>query len=68
VAKEAQLIGLTGWVRNPDDGRVEAYAAGTEAQLDRLAGRLYQGPPMSIVRGVEQIEAEMQQLSSFDTK
>lgn len=68
VAEHAQAIGLTGWVRNLDDGRVEAYAVGTAAQLDRLAARLYQGPPMSTVRGVEQREAEMQQLSSFLTK
>jgi len=68
VAEEARSLGLTGWVRNLDDGRVEAYAVGTEAQLDQLAGRLHQGPPVSIVRGLEQIEAEMQQLSSFHTK
>jgi len=68
VESTARNIGLTGWVRNLDDGRVEAYAVGTTAQLDELAARLYQGPPLSDVRGLEQIEAEMQQLSSFLTK
>jgi acylphosphatase len=68
VAEEAQALGLTGWVRNLDDGRVEAYAIGTPAQLDSLAARLHMGPPLSSVRGLEQIEAEMQQLSSFLTK
>jgi acylphosphatase len=68
VEAEAQSIGVTGWVRNLDDGRVEVYAAGAPEQLDRLAARLHQGPPQSIVRGLEQLEAEMQQLNSFHTK
>ena len=68
VEEEARAIGLAGWVRNLDDGRVEAYAVGTPAQLDRLAARMHQGPPQSLIRGLEQIEAEMQQLSSFHTK
>jgi len=59
---------VAGWVRNLDDGRVEAYAIGTPEELDDLAARLHLGPPLSDVRGLEQIEAEMQQLSSFLTK
>ena len=64
----ARDIGVTGWVRNLDDGRVEAYAVGAPEQLDELAAHLHQGPRLSEVRGLEQIEAEMQQLSSFLTK
>src|SRR6185312_12241701 len=47
VERSGQNIGVTGWVRNLDDGRVEAYAVGTPAQLDELAARLHQGPPLS---------------------
>lgn len=68
VEEQARAIGVTGWVRNLDDGRVEAYAVGTPGQLDQLAARLHQGPPHSTVRGLEQVESEMQQLSSFHTK
>jgi acylphosphatase len=68
VEYEARAIGVTGWVRNLDDGRVEAYAMGTPEQLDTFAARLHQGPLMAIVRGLEQLEAEMQQLGSFHTK
>lgn len=32
----AQLLGLTGWVRNNWDGSVELEAQGTSGQLDRL--------------------------------
>jgi acylphosphatase len=68
VERAAREIGVTGWVRNLDDGRVEAYAVGTPEQLDELAAHLHRGPRLSEVRGLEQIEAEMQQLSSFLTK
>jgi len=52
-------------VRNEDDGRVQVYAIGTPEQLNRLAAFLYQGPRMAEVRGVEEQEAAVQQLSSF---
>ena len=68
VERTARDIGVTGWVRNLDDGRVEAYAVGTPEQLDELAANLHRGPRLSEVRGREPIEAEMQQLSSFLSK
>lgn len=61
----ADRIGLRGWVRNEDDGRVQVYATGTRDQLNKLAGFLHQGPRMADVRGVEEREAAVQQLSSF---
>jgi acylphosphatase len=68
VEKNACEIGLSGWVRNEDDGRVQVYAAGTSDQLTRLAALLYQGPRMAEVRTVEEREAAVQQLSSFRSK
>jgi acylphosphatase len=58
-------MGVRGWVRNEDDGRVHVYAIGTVDQLRRLAALLYQGPRFAEVRGVEEQEAPMQQLNSF---
>ena len=54
-----------GWVRNEDDGRVQVYATGTSDQLRQLTAVLYKGPRMADVRGVEEQEAAVQQLSSF---
>jgi acylphosphatase len=65
VEKNATRMGLRGWVRNEDDGRVQVYAIGTADQLNQLAGLLHQGPRMADVRGVEEQEAPMQQLNSF---
>jgi acylphosphatase len=65
VQKQAVSIGLTGYTRNLDDGRVEVYASGTASQLEELAGRLWQGPPMSDVRGVEEHESAPEKVSGF---
>ena len=53
AARVARELGLTGWVRNLSDGRVEAYAAGPVRRLEDFEGRLRQGPPAGEVRGVE---------------
>jgi len=65
VELAAHELGLTGWVRNLADGRVEVYAAGTKKQLDELDGRLWRGPRWGDVRGVEVKEAALEQRSGF---
>ena len=66
--QQARDLELHGWARNEDDGRVQVYAVGRRIALDRLAALLHQGPPMALVRTVEQHEAGVQQLSSFHTE
>ncbi len=68
VRKHAHYLGLTGWVRNEPDGRVQVYAVGSPDALNELAGWLHKGPPTATVRGVEEREAAVQQLSSFQSR
>jgi acylphosphatase len=63
--RAATELGLSGYARNLDDGRVEVYAAGPVKKLDELAGSLRQGPRWSDVRGVEEQEAEICEFGSF---
>lgn len=63
--RAAVELGLTGYTRNLDDGRVEVYAVGPVAKLSELAGRLHRGPHWSDVRGVEEQEAAIQEYGSF---
>ena len=42
--REAQSLGLTGWVRNLPDGRVEAVLQGTREQVERMIKWCYRGP------------------------
>jgi acylphosphatase len=61
----ATELGLSGYARNLDDGRVEVYAAGTDQALEALAGMLHRGPRWADVRGVEEQEAAVQESGDF---
>ena len=58
-------LGLRGYARNLDDGRVEVYAVGPVTKLSELAGMLHRGPRWGDVRGVEEQEAAVQEYGSF---
>jgi acylphosphatase len=63
--RAAADLHINGYTRNLDDGRVEVYAVGTPEQLSELAGRLWKGPRVADVRGVEESEAAVQQYDTF---
>lgn len=53
VVERARGLGLSGWVRNRADGRVEAVAEGEPDALERFAAALADGPLLARVDGVE---------------
>lgn len=63
--EQAQLFGITGWVRNLPDGRVEVMASGAETQLKQLHEWLKQGPDMARVTDLKTEEIEYQKFESF---
>ena len=65
VERAAAELGLAGYTRNLDDGRVEVYAVGSPAKLAELNQRLAKGPRFADVRGVEEQEAAVQAYESF---
>jgi acylphosphatase len=67
VKSKAQKLGLTGWVRNTDDGRVEILAQGKKEKLEQLVKLCEKGPFLSEVKSVQvQWEKEKEQLQSFE--
>jgi acylphosphatase len=64
--QQAERIGVRGYARNLDDGRVEVYGVATPDRLSDFAAALHAGPRWSDVRGVEEQEAAVQQYGSFD--
>jgi 3-oxoadipate enol-lactonase len=52
MQRRAQELGVSGWVRNRRDGRVEALVVGTRAKVDELLAWARQGPPMAKVTDV----------------
>ena len=63
--RAAVSLGLTGYARNLDDGRVEVYAAGPAGKVAELAPLLHRGPRWADVRGVEEQEAAVQVSGAF---
>ena len=64
VQHAADALGVRGYARNLDDGRVEVYAVGSPEQLSQLAGMLWKGPRMAEVRGVDEEEAPVEKVQS----
>ncbi len=66
--QKAVLLGLTGWVRNLDDGRVEVFACGSKQKLDDLRLWLSKGPEAAHVLNVASRVAQYEQMESFEIR
>jgi acylphosphatase len=53
VQRAASEAGLTGWVRNRRDGRVELVAEGDDRSMAELTTALRRGPPSSFVSDID---------------
>ena len=51
--RQAESLGLTGWVANRWDGAVEVVAEGTRPTVQSLLNWLQHGPPSATVTGVQ---------------
>jgi acylphosphatase len=49
----AQRAGVTGWVRNNEDGTVEIWAEGTKSRLRQLISAIQRGPTHGYVTKVD---------------
>lgn len=56
--EQAVRLGLSGWVRNLGDGRVEILAEGGAAEIARFLDWCRSGPPMARVDECRVIEEE----------
>lgn len=66
--RQAENNGLTGWVRNLADGRVEVMAFGNEQQLAKLNQWLKAGPSMAQVTDLECEAIDFQDCEYFSTR
>jgi len=65
--REANTLGVFGWVRNRPDSTVEVLAEGPEDQVRKMVSWCHQGPPYARVSKVDETQEEWQgEFNSFD--
>ncbi|MBY0576637.1 MAG: acylphosphatase [Gallionellaceae bacterium] len=65
MRREAQRLGVAGWVRNRSDGAVEAAVHGAAADIDAIVRWAHRGPSSAQVERVE-IEPDKGSYASFE--
>ncbi|KTG16861.1 MULTISPECIES: acylphosphatase [unclassified Guyparkeria] len=60
--------GLSGWVRNLADGRVEAVLEGARADVEAVTERLRHGPPQAQVEDILHQEEPPEDLKGFNVR
>ncbi|MEX2488288.1 MAG: acylphosphatase [Pseudomonadales bacterium] len=66
--QEADRLGITGWVRNLPDGRVEGMATAGQTDLDSFRDWLKQGPKMAKVLELEIDDVPLQEFDGFEIR
>ena len=56
MRQEAEVLGITGWVRNRLDGTVEAVIQGSPAAVEAMTQWVRRGPGRAEVRHLEEFE------------
>ena len=68
MRREAETLGVAGWVRNRADGTVEALVEGAPDAVERLVRCAHRGPVAAEVSGVEQSPAAASNLDRFEKR
>lgn len=68
VSRNARDAGFSGYVRNLDDGRVEAAVSCAEERLGEFIALLRRGSEASRVDGIEQSATDETFIGTFDVR
>ena len=68
MREQAAELGVTGWVRNCPDGRVDSHVEGEEAAVQQIVERLHRGPPAARVEDVHVWDVETCDFDDFEVR
>lgn len=66
--QKALELGISGWVRNCNDGSVEVEAEGEEIPLNNFVSWCHSGPREASVTNVESRNMEMKNYEGFEVR
>lgn len=66
--EQALKWGLTGWVQNKSDGRVEVFVCGEQIAVEALRDWLWEGPAGANVTAVDVQEVPVQKHTQFEVR
>ena len=66
IKRIARQIGLTGWVKNLPDGRVESLFSGSREKIEKAIEECWKGPFLSEVKSVDIEWVEEENFEGFE--
>ena len=66
--REAERLGVAGWVRNRPDGTVEAHAEGDDDAVEAFVSWCRSGPARAEVASVDADDVDAEGLSRFEVR
>lgn len=65
IKENAEKLGVRGFVRNLEDGRVEIFIEGNPAEVNKMIELCKKGPKHSEIKNVEEKPERFQDFKSF---
>lgn len=63
--REAERLGVAGWIRNEPDGTVAGHFEGPADAVEELVRWCHEGPPRARVRRVDVVQSERSDAEGF---
>jgi acylphosphatase len=68
TGRQAQQLGINGWVLNLQDGRVEAVFEGSRGAIEKMLRWCHKGPTAAVVKDMAVEYEEPEGLQGFETR
>ena len=65
IKEQAEKLGLKGYVRNKEDGSVEAWLEGDSGKVDEMIELSKKGPEHAVINRLDIVDEKLQDMKEF---